>query len=140
MVEPFINPEPLTVSVNAAPPATAVLGAMELKTGTGLVLVPPPFPAGVSDLLQDTTNRHKHTAAVNLIVFIRQLLKFGVFKIYKNIDNADQLINNIVVHSLTQLNQFQKIQNPSCFNRETCAQNPELNRDISLPTLPPNRD
>jgi hypothetical protein len=43
--EPETKPVPLAVSVNAAPPATAVAGETEARTGTGFVDWPPPPPS-----------------------------------------------------------------------------------------------
>lgn len=74
MVLPFTKPEPFTVSVNDAAPATTVAGEMELVTGTGLLLLPPPpLPAGVSVFLQDKNNSARHDT-VSKIFFIIPVL------------------------------------------------------------------
>src|SRR5262249_439858 len=49
--EPLTNPDPFTVSVNAAPPAVALVGERELIVGTGLdcvTVMAPPVPETLS--------------------------------------------------------------------------------------------
>ena len=85
MTEPFMNPVPVTVSVNAELPVTAEVGDIDMITGTGLLVVPPPPPPLVSDLLQEFINKktnRKFSSFVGLI--------FGCFCRY-NVTNIENL-------------------------------------------------
>ena len=64
---------PVTVSVKLADPAMAVVGEMEFKIGTGLLVVPPPPPPEESDLLHELINNKKRKNDSSLVVLINWL-------------------------------------------------------------------
>ena len=64
--ELWINPEPLTVKVNAGPPAVAVDGLSEEILGTGLLPVPPPGAPRLAAASSITSTQSLLSGAVKL--------------------------------------------------------------------------
>lgn len=85
-----MKPLPVTVIVNAVPPATAALGEIDNKAGAGFEVPPPPAPPplpDVSDFLQDTYTNSKIAIDSSLVSFIYVDLFVSEILVSTNINN-----------------------------------------------------
>jgi hypothetical protein len=77
IAEPEMKLLPFAVIVKPADPATAVVGEIEFKIGTGLLVVPP-LPPEESDLLQELNNNRNKKRDSSLVVDISLVVYAGV--------------------------------------------------------------
>lgn len=71
---------PLAVIVKPADPDTAVVGEIEFKTGTGLLVVPPPpaLPPVEPDLLHELKTNKKNRPCSSLVIVIGLVVYAGI--------------------------------------------------------------
>ena len=89
MVAPLTNPVPLAASVNAALPATAVLGEMLISVGTGCVMLngkelEAEAPSGfvmVTDAVPGVAIRFADTVVERLLALMNVVLRVVLFQV-----------------------------------------------------------